>query len=856
MTRLWPFNPKKEALGLHDPHAIASRRPHQGRAGPLRWAWIPLLLALLIVAQRPWKGAAEPIPQGLVISEFMAADERTLADGEGRHTGWIEIHNPGAADVDLTGWYLTDDERNLRRWRFPETRLPARGYLIVYASGADLKEAGGELHTNFRLANSGEYLALVRPDGDTISWAYPTYPTQYEDVSYGVVSGAAGSPPYHERYLVAPTPGQANESQPANLGPVLSQAQHRPEVLHADDNLQVHVAAEGVSAPVVSVTLHARVMYGPTHVVPMTGDREGRYTATIPAALYAPGEMVRYYISARDGAGHSSRWPLYHNPTNSAQYLGTMVVDPSVESELPVLYWFVQDPYAATTDAGTRASLFYAPATPPGGQASVGRLYDNVFVRRRGVTSKSVPKKSYKLDFNQGDLLTWATDQRPVEEINLISTYDDKAYIRQPLAWETYRDAGVPYCNSFPVRVQQNGAFYSVAIWVEQPGPRYLERQGLDPEGALYKVRLNSFDSSTKGLRKITRLDEDRSDLQAAIDGVHQEGPERTAFLFDHFDLPSLVNLMAATTIIGDRDWGHKNVYIYRDTRGTGEWALLPWDKDISFGRQYLLDQGGILNDVIWANHDPESDPLHCYTSSDLIDALLDTPVIREMYLRRLRTLMDRFLQPPGTPPHKLYYERRISALYAQMQQDVLLDAQRWPVNWGEPQTFEHALEVLKQEYLAARRVHLYETHGPGIDAGVEPASTEVPGPQAARPQMAFGALEANPASGNQDQEYLTLVNEGEVAVDLSGWTLSGDIQYTFRPGVVLPAGATLYLTPDTTAFRGRATSPTGGEGHFVQGNYRGNLSNRWGVLTLSSAQGQVVARKLFFSLEWDSPPT
>jgi hypothetical protein len=612
--------------------------------------------------------------------------------------------------------------------------------------------------------------------------------------------------------------------------------------------MRVTVVARYVAAPIASVTLHARVMYGPTLSVPMSDDGNGRYAATIPSALYEPGEMVRYYITARDGEGRSSRWPLYHNPTNSAQYLGTMAVDPSVQSQLPVLYWFVQDPYAATTDAGTRASVYYAAGSASNGQPAAGILYDNVFVRRRGLTSKSWYKKSFKVDFNQGDLFYWAAGEPPVEEFNLISTYDDKAYIRQPLAWETYRDAGVPYCASFPLRVQQNGAFYSVALFVEQPGPRYLERQGLDPEGALYKVSLNSFDSSTKGLRKITRLDEDRSDLQAAIDGVHLEGEARTRYLFDHLDIPSLVNYMAATTILGDRGWGHKNYYIYRDTEGSGEWTILAWDKDLSFGRQFLPQQGGAFNDVIWADHDPESHPLKCYTNSELVDALFDTAPIREMYLRRLRTLMDEFLQPPGTPLEKRYFERRIDELYAQMRRDVILDARRWPVSWGAAQTFEQALDILRNEYLDVRRVHLYETHGPGAE-GSAGGSSLIPGPQTTRPQVTFGALEANPASGDQDEEYLTLVNSSEVAVDLSGWTIAHDIEFTFQPGVVIPAGGTLYLSPDVVAFRQRAASPTGGEGRFLQGNYRGRLSNRWGLLTLSDADGRIVARKLFFSL-------
>ncbi len=58
---------------------------------------------------------------------------------------------------------------------------------------------------------------------------------------------------------------------------------------------------------------------------------------------------------------------------------------------------------------------------------------------------------------------TVALDEEPVEEFNLNSTYSDKAYIRQVLAGETYRDAGVPSSISFPLRVHRNGKFYENA---------------------------------------------------------------------------------------------------------------------------------------------------------------------------------------------------------------------------------------------------------------------------------------------------------------------------------------------------------------------------------------------------------
>jgi hypothetical protein len=538
--------------------------------------------------------------------------------------------------------------------------------------------------------------------------------------------------------------------------------------------------------------------------------------------------MVRYYVLADDQANHKSRWPLFHDPVDSPRYLGTVIADPEVSSALPVLYWFVQDTVTVREIMGARAQVFYD-----------GVLYDNVFVRSRGYSSRSGwPKKSFKIEFNTGYPFRLSPDHEPVQEFNLNNTYSDKAYIRQSLAWETYRDAGAPYSTCFLVRVQQNAAFHSVAVFAEHSDGRYLERQGLDPNGALYKM-FNGADSSTAGVEKKTRRDEDHSDLQALLDGIHLAGVERTNYLFDHIDIPAAVNYLAVTAVLHDVDCDRKNYFLYRDTEGTGEWAFLPWDKDLTFGRNFVRS---VLNDEIWANRYPQSYPFSL-ARNDIISALYDTPAIREMYLRRLRTVMDAFLQPPGTPSNERYYETRIDALVAQIQPDVALDAERWPSDWGSAQTLAQAIDILKHDYLEARRVYLYETlsvHNGGV----------VPDAQSDTAAIVFGNdMEFDPLSGDQNTEYLTLVNRTRDAVDISGWAISGDVQYTFQPGVVVPSGSALYVSPDVTAFRSRTTGPTGGRGLFVQGPYLGRLPNRTGILRLSRPDGTLVDAKSYLDV-------
>ncbi len=132
--------------------------------------------------------AAGPV----VINEFLAVNDGGLADGHGEPSDWIELYNPTDARVSLDGWYLTDDDANLTKWRLPGVQLEADAYLIVFASGKDSGGPPGELHTNFQLDGDGEYLALVRADGTTVAHEFaPEFPRQREDVSYGTSQDAA-----------------------------------------------------------------------------------------------------------------------------------------------------------------------------------------------------------------------------------------------------------------------------------------------------------------------------------------------------------------------------------------------------------------------------------------------------------------------------------------------------------------------------------------------------------------------------------------------------------------------------------------------------------------------------------------
>src|SRR5690349_13801148 len=68
-----------------------------------------------------------------IISEFEALNSNGITDEDGSHSDWIELYNPSSADVNLNGYFLTDNAADLTEWRMPAATLPSGGFLIVFA---------------------------------------------------------------------------------------------------------------------------------------------------------------------------------------------------------------------------------------------------------------------------------------------------------------------------------------------------------------------------------------------------------------------------------------------------------------------------------------------------------------------------------------------------------------------------------------------------------------------------------------------------------------------------------------------------------------------------------------------------
>jgi hypothetical protein len=649
------------------------------------------------------------------------------------------------------------------------------------------------------------------------------------------------------RYFTQPTPGGLNAVSSADQGPILYSAGHSPLVPLGTDPLVVTSRIAQAFNAVSNVTLHYRVMFDREVSVSMNdsgtnGDAaagDGIWTGIIPAGLASAGQMIRYYVTASDTATNTSRWPIFPSASDSEQYYGTVVANSSIHSQLPVAHLFMQSPSSADTAQGTQGSLFY-----------LNEFYDNLNVSVHGQSSTGWPKKSHNLDFPNDHRFLYQTNGSRVSHIILMSNYGDKSRLRTSLTYSVIARSGAVAFFSFPVRIQQNGSFWGIEDMVERGDDLFLNRIGRDPNGALYKMYNNL--ASASGNEKKTREWEGTADLTALVTNLDEALPlaTRTRYAYDHLDLPQLAGFFATTALVSDQDFSDKNYYLYHDNDGTGEWSVFLWDVDLTWGRNWVMNYGSsnYLNDVLFQtnvlNFNP-GPPIQYNRANRLVDLFVGSPDFRQMYLRRLRTLMDTVLMPTGTPSNQLVIEPIIRQYESILNppgispSDTALDYSAWGPFWGSTtlSQFPNDAERLISLHLAGRRNFLFTSNNATLNGDPIPAA------QPTNAVVYIASWDYNPASGSQNEQYVELRNTNAYAVDVSNWELSGAIGFTLRPGTVIPSGKSLFLSPNVNAFRARAIDPGGNQNLYVQGAYGGFLSAQGNSpLLLRNSSGWLVA--------------
>jgi hypothetical protein len=663
-------------------------------------------------------------------------------------------------------------------------------------------------------------------------------------------------------YFTGPTPGQPNFGGVASPGPAIVETSHSPNVPLPDQSLVITARVSQAFFAVSNVTMFYRAMFGAETQVAMTNSGNGIWTATIPGGAATNGQMIRWYFRATDVQGNTTRWPLFTDPANTAEYLGT-IVEPNVASKLDVIHFFapanILSPGPTSTQSGAdsqggaRVSVFFD-----------GEFYDNVHMELRGNSTANFNKKSHRVEFNREHLFRHNQPGPRIRKTSFVADWPDPTYMRQGLSYWLCDVFGAPAPFYQAVRLQLNGQFYQLANHNDLHGEELLSRLGFDPNGALYNAagQVTPGKASTGGFDKKTRTwelgDADYLNLANRIAEGLPLATRGTNF-FDLFDVPEMLNYLVVARWAHENDDVWANLSLYNDNDGDGLWRIIPFDMNLSWGAIFAEGNATLYTGVQATNDAHKAHPL--YGGANILaqsgpsgafnrvyDVVFQNPVTRQMFLRRLRTLLDTWIKPPGTPTNSTFIEQKVLA-----QRDLIAEeANRDRAWWGWPNVggqnnFAPGIDItngvnqLLQQFFHARRQHFYVKHSAtntaltvGIGAN---NSAGIPTAQPDEAVVNIASFDYNPASGLQGHEFIQLTNPNPFALDISGWELDGGVEFTFKPGTVIPGNNSLYVVGDYKTFKTRTVFPRTGQGLFIVGSYQGQLSARGESIVLRNGR-------------------
>jgi hypothetical protein len=115
-----------------------------------------------------------------------------LSNSEQPATDAIEIYNPNSKTIDISGWYLSDNRSNPKKWKIPQgTTISALGYKVFYEghySGSTMLYSNNEFGSAFSLSSHGEdiYIFSANPAGDLTGYEHGF---DYGEIETGVSFG-------------------------------------------------------------------------------------------------------------------------------------------------------------------------------------------------------------------------------------------------------------------------------------------------------------------------------------------------------------------------------------------------------------------------------------------------------------------------------------------------------------------------------------------------------------------------------------------------------------------------------------------------------------------------------------------
>lgn len=267
--------------------------------------------------------------------------------------------------------------------------------------------------------------------------------------------------------------------------------------------------------------------------------------------------------------------------------------------------------------------------------------------RLRGNTSRVSQKKSFKISFNT---FNSGRQYYGLEKMNLNGEHNDPSVIRSKIAWDLFKDFGIPASRSNHVEVYINQNYYGLYINVEHIDEEFVESRFENKNGNLYKclwpAELDYLGSNpenykfTSGDRRAydlqtNVLEDDYGDIAHFITQLNQL-PEAVfeCEMVNSFNVYDYLKVIAIDVFLGNWDgpiYNKNNFYLYNNTK-SDRMEYIPYDLDNTFGIDWMGRDWKSRNIYDWMKH---GEPRPIYTK------MINNESLREIYSQYTEELMS-----------------------------------------------------------------------------------------------------------------------------------------------------------------------------------------------------------------------
>lgn len=326
----------------------------------------------------------------------------------------------------------------------------------------------------------------------------------------------------------------------------------------------------------------------------------------------------------------------------------------------------------------------------------------------KGSSTRGFIKKSLLFKLDKESIGNW----NGYRKISLNSMASDPSMVREWLSWDLARAAGMNVLNTFYTRLYINKKYVGLFFFTEWVTPEVFDRAGLGTDGELYQpndaghcgdLSAESLEHKSKRgadcYEKFSPPDNDFSELKRLTQGVSST-PETSFYRFvdTNFHDDSLLNWIAVNGLISNGDSYNKNYFLYYSHK-VNQWAVMPWDYDLSFGRSwdpYLGKPKDVFNDNFVYYYSPEIG----FPGLAKIKTLED-PVLMARFKSRLGHLLG-IGKPSGHPAtYGWFSPERVAARINVIQNYTMQDAQQDTFSTNRVYSYEEQMEAMKYFALA-----------------------------------------------------------------------------------------------------------------------------------------------------------